>query len=117
MDSRRADDGGKPGRPVAPSSVCRSDAVTLTGPFTCIRMTAPQVEFLALVEEQTERQEYPSDWLPDAMKVIHLVPVEMQPDAAALVFCRWLFGKPPNLHDFMMREILTPDADETSGKD
>jgi hypothetical protein len=69
-------------------------------------MTAPQVEFLALIEAQVDAHEYLADWLPDAMKVIHFVPDQMCAEAASLTFCRWLFGKPQHMHDAPMWEIL-----------
>src|SRR5688572_8023135 len=76
--------------------------------FNRITMTAPQVEFLALIEQRAKKLNDSSDWLPQAMKVIHLVPDTYRPDAASLVFCRWLLNEEPHVHDVLMLRLLAP---------
>jgi hypothetical protein len=71
-------------------------------------MSAPQVEFIALVEATVARQGYSGEWLPDAMKVIHLVPHAYQPPAASSIFCRWLFKQEAHILDALMLRILCP---------
>ena len=77
-------------------------------------MTSPQVEFLEIVRDRVASQKYAGDWLTCALKVTHLVPDTLCSHAAALVFCRWLFGMPPHLHDGLMLKFLpSVTVDET----
>ena len=81
------------------------------------RLTPEQTVFLHQVENQVAVRSSPVDWLPHALKVVHLVPDQMCAEAATLVFCRWLFGKPPHEHDGMMRDILPPVTIAAAGRD
>jgi hypothetical protein len=70
-------------------------------------MTAPQAEFIALIEATVNLQRYSGDWLHNAMKVVHLIPDIYKPEAASLVFCRWLFGEDAHVRDVLMLRMLS----------
>jgi len=69
------------------------------------KMTGPQLEFIAFVEACDVQWMRP-DWMPDIMKVVHLVPIQMSPQRAAAAFLRWLHDEPPHDGDGAMRMIL-----------
>ena len=77
-------------------------------------MTVAQLEFITLMEicEPRRRSAPSADWMRNAMKVIHLVPVKMTSAEAAAAFVRWLYEEPPHEGDGAMREILAARIDE-----
>ena len=57
-------------------------------------MNSEQLVFVGLVEDEVTRRGVVFDWLPEALKVIHLIPDQLPAEAAAPGFCRWLFKDP-----------------------
>jgi hypothetical protein len=72
-------------------------------------MKPEQIEFLALIENSEPCISRPEacDWMPHALKVIHLVPEMMSKEDAAAAFLRWLDKEPSHEHDGVMLDILT----------
>jgi hypothetical protein len=62
-------------------------------------MSPEHINFLRLVESEARKRRNFSNWLPDAMKVMHFIPDELTAEEAARVFIRWLFREPLEDHD------------------
>jgi hypothetical protein len=62
-------------------------------------MSPDQIKFLRLVEAETRKRRNFSNWLPDAMKVMHFIPEKLSAEEASMVFVRWLFREPIQDHD------------------